>query len=88
MSTTARKARKRAGVPFAKPQKTPTPPEQRSYVTELVRGPATTRNAGRLQPRSPKKVARFLQDRTPTEESKSFLRTLKGAVDDYLEKAA
>lgn len=31
MSTTARKARKRAGIPFAKPAKTPTPALDRSH---------------------------------------------------------
>lgn len=30
MSTAARKARKRAGIPFTKPAKTPTPVEERS----------------------------------------------------------
>lgn len=61
MATKERKARKRAGIPFVKKEKTPTPPEQRSYVTEPVRGADTTKFAGASRSRSPKKVQKFLE---------------------------
>lgn len=38
MSTAARKARKRAGVPFVKAAKRPTPPEERSDVQKDLDG--------------------------------------------------
>lgn len=65
MSTAARKARKRAGIPLVKAPKVPTPPEERSYVTEPVQGPAGTKFASYTQPRSSKKVAAFLERFTP-----------------------
>jgi hypothetical protein len=66
MSNTARKARKRAGIKApVKPAKVPTPPEQRSYVTEPVLGPGGTKFEKYFQPRSPKKVAKFLERFTP-----------------------
>lgn len=68
MSTTARKARKRAGIPFTKAPKTPTPLNDRAFVTEPV-----LRTRGDLPPagfslnsaigltfRSPKRIAAFL----------------------------
>lgn len=61
MSTAARKARKRAGIKFEKAQKVGTPPEQRSYVTQPVQGPAGTKFANYQQPRSAKKRERFLK---------------------------
>lgn len=36
MSTAARKARKRAGIPFTKPQKTPTPVAERAETKRTV----------------------------------------------------
>lgn len=59
MSTRARKARKRAGKKFTKEPKVGTPPEQRSYVTALVRKPN-----GKMKPRSQKSVDRYLEGRT------------------------
>lgn len=61
MSTAARKARKRAGIPFSKPAKVGTPPEERSYVNGTVPGPAGTKHDGMPRSRSTKKVARFLE---------------------------
>ncbi len=68
MATAARKARKRAGVPFTKAQKTPTPPAERAFATEPV-----LRTRGDLPPagysvnkaigltfRSPKRVLAFI----------------------------
>jgi hypothetical protein len=66
VATAARKARKRAGIPFTKPQKTPTPLEERAFVTQPV-----LRRAGDAMPvgapafsthRSPKRVERFLKN--------------------------
>jgi hypothetical protein len=65
MSTAARKARKRAGIPLVKKPKVPTPPEQRSYVTAPVPGTPGTKFSGTAQPRSAKKVERFLERFTP-----------------------
>lgn len=65
MSTAARKARKRAGIPFTKAQKVGTPPHLRSYVTQPVMAPEGTKNAGRRQGRSPQKVKAFLEKFTP-----------------------
>lgn len=67
MATAARKARKRAGIPFTKAQKTPTPPFERSYVTEAVPGAPTTKYQGEYVRRSDKKVKRFLERFTPAE---------------------
>ncbi|MDY0984648.1 hypothetical protein SOM10_12150 [Microbacterium sp. CFBP9023] len=66
MSTTARKARKRAGIKFTpKPQKVGTPVEQRAFVTAPVRrasGDAIPVGFKSLMaPRSPKRVERFIQ---------------------------
>lgn len=69
MSTAARKARKRAGIKHAKKPKTPTPPEQRSYVTGSVPGKGGTKFENYSVPRSEKKVKAFLDRFTPTEES-------------------
>ena len=65
MSTTARKARKRAGIPFVKAQKVPTPPSERSYVTQPVIGPEGTKFSGMRQPRSDQKIKKFLERFTP-----------------------
>lgn len=65
MSTTARKARKRAGIKFVKPQKVATPPEQRSFVTAPVPGAASTKWDGSAQPRSAAKIKKFLERFTP-----------------------
>lgn len=63
MSTTARKARKRAGVKFERTPKTPTPLMERSWFAALVRGPVGTRHADRVQPRSAAKIKRALKAR-------------------------
>lgn len=65
MSTAARKARKRAGIPFTKPQKSPTPVADRAFVTQPV-----TRRFGDAMPagmswspwapRSPRRVSAFI----------------------------
>lgn len=69
MSTTARKARKRAGLPFVpKAAKTPTPLLERSFVTEpvfrrigdLLPIGFSAVNAMGATPRSPLRIARFL----------------------------
>lgn len=67
MSTTARKARKRAGIPFAKPAKTPTPVEERSFLATPARrqGDATPAGfpaAALNAPRSPKRAERFIEN--------------------------
>lgn len=67
MTTTERKARKRAGIPFSKPEKIPTPPAERSFVTQPVVGPVGTRHAGAFQKRSLKKREAFLARFTPAE---------------------
>lgn len=64
MATAARKARKRAGIPFTKAPKVPTPVFERSFITEPVQGPYGTRNAGRRQMRSQKKIDRYLDGRS------------------------
>lgn len=65
MSTTARKARKRAGIPFTKPAKEGTPVTQRAFVTE----PVARRHGDAMPegmafspwaPRSPKRIAAFI----------------------------
>lgn len=61
MSTATRKARKRAGIPFVKAAKTPTPPSERSYVTGTVPGPVGTKYEAMPQSRSEKKVKNFLE---------------------------
>lgn len=66
MSTTARKARKRAGIKSTpKPQKIGTPVEQRAFVTAPVRrasGDAIPAGFKSLMaPRSPKRVKRFIE---------------------------
>lgn len=62
MSNAARKARKRSGEKApVKPAKVPTPPHERSYVTQHVQGPAGTKFQNYTQPRSEKKVEKFLK---------------------------
>jgi hypothetical protein len=61
MSTTARKARKRAGIKFEKAAKVGTPILERAFFTQLVFGPAATKHASRRQPRSAKKIAAALK---------------------------
>lgn len=68
MATAARKARKRAGIPFVKAQKVGTPPENRSFVTQPVHGPAGTKFETYQQPRSTSKVKKFLEKFTPRSE--------------------
>ena len=65
MSTTARKARKSAGIPFTKPAKTGTPVSERSFVTEpVMRGRGDAMPAGMkyspLTPRSPRRARAFI----------------------------
>lgn len=68
MSTAARKARKRAGIPFAhKPAKVGTPVAERSFVTAPVvrrQGDAVPEGQanvlGIFAPRSAKRIARFI----------------------------
>lgn len=69
MSTAARKARKRSGekAPLKAP-KIPTPPHERSYVTRPVQGPAGTKFQNYQQPRSAKKVEKFLKQFTPASD--------------------
>lgn len=64
MSTTARKARKRAGIPFTRTAKTPTPLAERAWFAALVPGEKGTRSQGKMVPRSAKKRARALADRS------------------------
>jgi hypothetical protein len=64
MSTTARKARKRAGMKFEKAAKVGTPVMERSFFALPVNGPAATKHENRRQPRSPKKIAAALAGRT------------------------
>jgi len=73
MSTTARKARKRDGIPFIHPTKTPTPPEQRSFVTQPVPGADSTKHAGSVMGRSKKKIEQYLSRFTPTEGNDKVL---------------
>ena len=65
MSTAARKARKRNGIPFVRERKIPTPPEERSFVTQPVPGADGTKYAASSQPRSRKSVQKFLSKFTP-----------------------
>ena len=51
--------------PQPKKVKVPTPPEERSYVTAPVPGPAGTKFASYSKPRSEKSVKRFLDRFTP-----------------------
>lgn len=65
MSTAARKARKRAGIPFTKPAKEATPVTLRAFVTEPVpRGIGDAMPEGMARspwaPRSPKRIAAFI----------------------------
>jgi hypothetical protein len=64
MSTAPKKARRRSGIPFTKAQKTPTPLEDRAFITQPV-----FRRGGDAHPiglpagsteRSPRRAARFL----------------------------
>ena len=69
MSNTARKARKKAGLPAPiKPTKVPTPPAERSFVTAPVPGPGGTKFASYMKPRSTSKVEKYLEQFTPTTE--------------------
>jgi len=70
MGHAERKARKKAGIKApVKPAKIPTPPEQRSYVTEPVLGPGGTKFERFSKPRSEKKVKAFLERFTPAQAS-------------------
>lgn len=70
MSNTARKARKRSGekAPVKAP-KIPTPPHERSFVTQPVQGPAGTKFQNYTQPRSAKKVEKYLKQFSTVELS-------------------
>lgn len=65
MSTTARKARKRAGIKFEKAEKVGTPVADRSFVTQPVQRasgdgiPAGFKSL--TAPRSPKRVKKFIK---------------------------
>lgn len=74
MSTAARKARKRANIPFVKKEKTPTPVHLRSYVTAPVPGPGGTHLDGRPQRRSEKKIKRYLDTYAPIEDDSYLAR--------------
>lgn len=54
--------------PKSKKEKIPTPPEERSFVTASVPGPAGTKFAAYSQPRSKKKVKAFLDRFTPASD--------------------
>lgn len=60
MSNAARKARKRAGIPFAKTQKVGTPLLERAWATARFPGLPGTRYALELMPRSAKKLGRAI----------------------------
>ncbi|WP_100813921.1 hypothetical protein [Microbacterium lacus] len=64
MSTTARKARKRAKVKFVRTPKTPTPVLERSFFALPVPGAPGTKHEGQLRPRSKASVDRALEHRT------------------------
>ena len=64
MSTTARKARKRAGIKFTKAAKVGTPFLERSWVKALVMHPISGRYPLGQGPRSAKKIKRALKART------------------------
>lgn len=55
--------------PTAKKPKAPTPPEQRSYVTEPVLGPGGTKFERFSKSRSEKKIKHFLERFTPSQAS-------------------
>ncbi|MGV8913774.1 MAG: hypothetical protein ACOH14_14265 [Rhodoglobus sp.] len=63
MSTAARKARKRAGIPFTKVSKVGTPFQERAWFSELVTGFNGRQLAAVPRPRSAKKRLRALQER-------------------------
>jgi len=63
MSTAARKARKRAGIPFVKAQKVGTPFPERAWFNELVTGFNGRHLASVPRPRSEAKRLRALRDR-------------------------
>ena len=65
----SRAKRLRKENPTAKKPKVPTPPEQRSYVTEPVLGPGGTKFEQFSKPRSEKKTKRFLERFTPAQAS-------------------
>lgn len=58
MSNTARKARKRAGIPFVKAAKVGTPLEDRAWFNEVLPGAHGTRYANEFVPRSAAKNSR------------------------------
>lgn len=62
MSTTARKARKRAGIQFTKPQKVGTPVHERAWFGMSFPGLPGTKFALDFMPRSEKKKERALRD--------------------------
>lgn len=66
----SRAKRLRKENPKPKKEKVPTPPEERSYVTGFVPGPAGTKFANYSKPRSEKKVDAFLKRFTPSTSSK------------------
>lgn len=63
MSTTARKARKRAGEKFTRTPKIGTPLLDRAWFAGLVWGPKGTKNESLLGPRSAKKIKAALAAR-------------------------
>lgn len=63
MSTAARKARKRAGLPFVREAKVGTPVTERAEFAALIPGAYGTRNAGKLVPRSRRARTRMLVSR-------------------------
>jgi len=63
MSTAARKARKRAGIPFSEAQKVGTPFPERAWFNELVTGFNGRHLASVPRPRSEAKRLRALRDR-------------------------
>lgn len=65
----SRAKRLRKENPKIKAVKVPTPPEQRSYVTEPVLGPGGTKFERFSKSRSEKKVSRFLERFTPSQAS-------------------
>lgn len=56
--------------PQPKKEKVPTPPEERSFVTQPVQGFGGTKFANYTKPRSEKKVDAFLKRFTPSTSSK------------------
>lgn len=57
MSTAVKKARRKSGIKFIHPTKTPTPLTERAWWNALVPGAPGTRHAGQFVPRSAKKRA-------------------------------